>query len=207
MGVVKNGKDSVRLRSLSIESIPGLERYELTMLISLKVEELWFLVSLKGRGPPFHCWTLAKTCWSSHIYIEQNRRNLNNIIRAIIHHSAALYSIMLYTWKTLYSNLGSRLLTNGILQPFDLLAEFKISTTLWHHNYLKRTRSLWHAICTTRARSARDSRPVKALVWLWYFVAVSFIDPVLLQKETWTKLTLFILDSSVSSKLFFLEVQ
>jgi hypothetical protein len=33
------------------------------------------------------------------------------------------------------------------------------------------------------------------------------IDPVLLQEETKTKLTLFILDSSISSKLFFLEVQ
>ena len=29
---------------------------------------------------------------------------------------------------------------------------------------------------------------------------------VLLQEETWSKLTLFILDSSISSKLFFLEV-
>ena len=88
--------------------------------------------------------------------------------------------------ETLYSNLGSRLLTNGILQPFDLLAEFKISTT-WHHNYLKRTRSLWHAICTTRARSARDSRPVKALVWLWYFVAVSFIDPAFIHQSMLTR--------------------
>ncbi len=33
------------------------------------------------------------------------------------------------------------------------------------------------------------------------------IDQVLLQEETKTKLTLFILDSSISSKLFFLEVQ
>ena len=35
----------------------------------------------------------------------------------------------------------------------------------------------------------------------------SLTDPVLLQEETWTKLTLFILDSSISSKLFFLVVQ
>ena len=33
------------------------------------------------------------------------------------------------------------------------------------------------------------------------------IDPVLLQKETKTKLNLFILDSSISSKLFFREAQ
>ena len=33
------------------------------------------------------------------------------------------------------------------------------------------------------------------------------MDPVLLQEETQTKLTLFILDSSISSKLNFLEVQ
>jgi hypothetical protein len=32
------------------------------------------------------------------------------------------------------------------------------------------------------------------------------IDPVLLREETKTKLTLFILDSSISSKLFFLEI-
>ena len=33
------------------------------------------------------------------------------------------------------------------------------------------------------------------------------MDPVLLQEKTKTKLPLFILDSSISSELFFLEVQ
>ena len=35
----------------------------------------------------------------------------------------------------------------------------------------------------------------------------SFVDPVLLQNETSTKLTLFILNCSISSRLFFPEVQ
>ena len=38
-------------------------------------------------------------------------------------------------------------------------------------------------------------------------VGSSLIDPVLLLEETLTKLTLFLLDSSISSKQFFLEVQ
>ena len=62
----------------------------------------------------FRCSALARPCWASRTRIEQYKRNLNNIMPAIKHRSAFLYSIMLYTSKTLYNNLGSRLLTNGI---------------------------------------------------------------------------------------------
>ena len=55
-------------------------------------------------------------------------------------------------------------------------------------------------------------------VWYWILLYVlscssvrssknHIIDPVLLQDEAYTKLTLFIPDSFISSKLFFLEVR
>jgi hypothetical protein len=69
--------------------------------------------------------------------------------------------------------------------------------TRWSNDYIHQLTSLYWIALSVLNRSPQRSS----------IKGSSLIDPVLLQEETYTKLTLFILDSSIRSKPFSLEVQ